>query len=307
MRKDVIANTYHKVAGLPFVEVEFAKETYNTATLRGTIEPNADLDTVFAIAPQLIPLVNRILKKKPHWSFKAVVDSYYALRKDHNDKFSIPALRVFDGDEELGFIRWARQNGWGKEGFEYDNFRLNSARARNRASFSTKENVVATRVVKMFYSKTPLEVMEEAVKKATNAVGSARSKHFYAVQNAYRDIQTDVYEYIANNWETMQPLIGGRAKNIDLPALIQAKNDAKYLSAAKNTWVVVAQSNGRYIARHDPDVTGTLQTFTDADLPPRLRMGLGLLKMVEDGEMIPGIGVRAEHDTFFIAEEGTNV
>lgn len=297
MRKDVINYEYFTADNCPEVTVEIRKTVFDTKDVRRTPK---------RLTFEMLDVVNRILKKKPHWTFKAEFESAYSIRRsDVSDYVIIHNLDVYDGDERLGYVRWGRQNGWGKEGYEFDNFRLNSARSRNRASFSTKPNVVANRVVKMFYSKTPSELAAEAAEKTSSAVSGVSSSNGWEYRRKWDHLKDELERYVIENWCTLQSQLGTVAASIDLPAIREEAAQAREMEQLYRHnagWVVLAQPNGRYIVR----VREEVETYTDSTLPDRLRMGLGLLKMVDENKMIAGVGVRAKDNTFFVCKEPTN-
>lgn len=297
MRKDVINFEYFTADNCPEVTVAIGKRVFDVKDVR-----RAPKQLTF----EMLGVVNRILKKKPHWTFKAEFEYAHSISLSNmGDYVTIYNLDVYDGDERLGYVRWGRQNGWGKEGFEFDNFRLNKARSRNRSCFSTKPNVVANRVVKMFYSKTPSELIAEAAEKTRSAVSGVSSANGWEYRRKWDHLKDELERYVIENWGTLQSQLGTVAASIDLPAIREEAAQARemeHMHQHNAGWVVLAQSNGRYIVRARQEV----ETYTDSTLPDRLRMGLGLLKMVEENKMIAGVGVRATGNTFFVCKEPTN-
>ena len=248
-------------------------------------------------------MIRLIQKKRPHWAFKNTVEYVWKFIPTPPVSYKyVDTVQVYDGDDRLGWIGWGQKNGWGNRVYQFDNFRLRAKRSRGSANYSSKVETAASRVVKTFHSKTPKELMDNAMEISRNAVWDATNDKRSEYHRAYGRIAGNIEKFVISNWQHIQPELGDVANGMDLPELMASANRAAALNDLKakgHGWVILAQTNGRYITKRD-DI---INTYTDADLPDRMRMGLGLLKMVEDNTAIDGIGVRGKDNVFFVADE----
>lgn len=300
MYKNVVENEYFTTGNDQDVLVEVNKLTLESFNIR---HPEVTVsDASFRAVPQLSEVIKLVRNKHPHWSFKTTLSGFYEVSPIANGHRDIETVQVYAGDEHLGWFGWHRKNGWGDRVYAFDNFRLKGKRSRGSSNYSSKAEVAASRIIKTFHSKTPKELMDEAAIKASSGVYSVRSSRQNAYTNNYRKLSSAVEQFVVNNWQHVQAELGEAAANMDLPELLASYKRGQVLSQAHHDghgWVILAQTNGRYITKRDDLII----TYTDADLPDRLRLGLGLLKMVDTGTGIDGVGVRCEDNVFFVMDE----
>lgn len=299
MFKNPVTNEYFVTSNNPDVVVEIPKKVAEEAKRRHDITLK---DSYFHAVLELAEMIRLIQKKRPHWTFKNTIDYSWNLVPPPEGHINIEKVQVYDGDDHLGWVGWGRKNGWGTRVYEFDNFRLKGMRTRGSANYSSKAETAASRIIKTFHSKTPKELMDDAVTNVSKAAHNNASDKRHEYHMAYKKISNAVERFVVANWQHIQPELGDIASAMDLPELIATAKQASALNEVYRDghgWVILAQTNGRYITRRD----GIINTYTDADLPDRMRMGLGLLKMVEDGTAIDGIGVRGKDNVFFVADE----
>lgn len=300
MYKNVVENEYFTTGNDRDILVEVNKTSLESFGIR---HPEITVsDASFRAVPQLSEVIKLVRNKHPHWSFKTTISGLYELNPVSDGHKDIETVQVYAGDEHLGWFGWHRKNGWGDKVYAFDNFRLKDKRSRGSSNYSSKAEAAASRIIKTFHSKTPKELMNEAATKAANGVYSVKSGRQSAYINSYRKLSSAVEQFVVDNWRHVQAELGEVAANMDLPELLASHKRGQVLSQAhhdKHGWVILAQTNGRYITKRDDLIT----TYTDADLPDRLRLGLGLLKMVDADTGIDGIGVRCEDNVFFVMDE----
>lgn len=300
MFKNDMKNHYFTASNNVDVVVEVENDAYHRAKQDGV-----DIkDSCFRTGVHIDEVIRLIRKKRPSWSFKCRITSGWdACLRETRD---IRKVFIYDGDDELGYVNYCRNNGWGELCYEFDNFRLYAKRQRGRANWTYKADKAAARIVKTFHSKTPRELLADAVGNLRSASYTYMNKHKRGYITAYSAIDSALEQYVLDNWSVVAPQLGTVAEGKDLPELKSIKKRAENLSAActdEQGWVVIAQSTGRHIVKKDGEVT----TCTEEQLPTRVKLGLGLLKMVEEGQSIDGIGTKSKNgNEFFIMEEENN-
>lgn len=250
--------------------------------------------------PGMQPVLDRLFKERPTWRFKSTQNFFGSATAKVTD------LAIYDGDEKLGRL-WIEHH-WrdGSTRYNFDNFRLSRARQRSGVSYTTKPDVAAKRIIKAFHLKTPKERAIESYADVRKAVQQVSNDANWPYRRAKGVIEEKLFAHAARNWETIAPHLGPDAAKIDLPALFEANREAYDLSRAFESALgamVRIESNGVYtISRKDND-TYDVQTLTDAQLSEHVRGALGLLKLVQDGAHIDGVGLRVHANLYFVTDK----
>ncbi len=250
--------------------------------------------------PDMQPVLDRLLKERPTWRFKSTQNFYGSASA------KVTSLEIYDGDEALGRL-WM-ENHWRDNSVRYnfDNFRLSKTRQRNGVSYTTKPDAAAKRIVKAFHLKTPKERAAEAYADARKAVGQVVTDASWPLRRGRSVIEKELFAYAIRNWETIVPHLGPDAAKVDLPALHEADREAYDLSVAFEGALGVTvriESNGSYTISRNEGGTFDVQTLTDAQLPEHVRGSLGLLKLVQDGTHIDGVGLRVRANLYFVMDK----
>lgn len=248
----------------------------------------------------LSPVLDRLTKERPTWRFKSTQNFYGSASA------KVTNLDIYDGDEVLGRL-WMEHH-WRDGGVRYnfDNFRLSKTRQRSGVSYTSKPDVAAKRIVKAFHLKTPKERASDAHTDVRKAVQQVSSDANWPYRRGRSAIEKELFAYAVRNWETIAPHLGPDAAKVDLPALYEADREAFDLSAAfeNSTGVTVRiESNGAYLVSRNEGGTFDVVTLTEATLTDHLRGALGLLKLVQDGVHIDGVGLRVRANLYFVTDK----
>lgn len=253
-----------------------------------------------ALHPDMQPVLDRLLKERPTWRFKSTQNFYGSASA------KVTNLDIYDGDEVLGRL-WMEHH-WRDSSVRYnfDNFRLQKTRQRSAVSYTTKPDVAAKRIVKAFHLKTPKERASDAYADVRKAVSQVTSDANWPYRRGKNVIEKELFAYAIRNWETIAPHLGPDAAKVDLPALHEADREAYDLSVAfeNSTGVTVRiESNGAYMVSRPENGTYHVETLTEATLTDHLRGALGLLKLVQDGVHIDGVGLRVRANLYFVTDK----
>lgn len=255
---------------------------------------------VVILHPDMQPVLDRLLKERPTWRFKSTQNFYGSASA------KVTNLDIYDGDEVLGRL-WMEHH-WrdGSVRYNFDNFRLSKTRQRSGVSYTTKPDVAAKRIVKAFHLKTPKERASEAYGEVRKAVSQVVSDANWPYRRGKNVIEKELLEYAVRNWETIIPHLGPDAAKVDLPALFEADREAFDLSVAFESALGVMvriESNGAYTISRKENDTFDVVTLSDALLPEHVRGALGLLKLVQDGAHIDGVGLRVRANLYFVMDK----
>lgn len=265
-----------------------------------TLERPYVAEREITLHPGIVPVLDHLLKERPTWRYKST-QNLYASSRPKVDNFII-----YDGDEQLGRLWTEVSYRDGSYRYNFDNFRLEKSRERGRANYSTKPDVAAKRIVKAFHLKTPTERAVESFGEVRSAVSTVRNNTNWPYRRAKSAVEDKLFAYAIHHWETIKHHLGADVAKIDLPALAEANNEGYDLSTAfeKGEGLVVRiESNGSYLtARSRNSIYETL-TLTEATLTDHLRGALGLLKLMQDGAHIDGMGVRVNANLYFVTDK----
>lgn len=257
------------------------------------------------IHPELRDVLDRLMRERPTWRYKAKQDFFRASYGERRAN----SFDIYDGDEVLGRL-WLEYH-WrdSTPRFFFDNFRLKQSRQRHMANYTTKPDMAAKRIVKAFHLKTPSERALDNDTIIRSVVSKASGDTSWPMRKARAAVEAAAFKYALENWETFKDKLEGSVSKLDLLGLHKAHEDVLTLSdrvSAGSGRTVNLGPNGTYlIGRRVGDGYET-QTLSDDTLPDDLRSALGLLKLVEDGNVIPGIGVRANASVFFVMDKQEN-
>lgn len=257
------------------------------------------IEVVGVIDTYLEPLVEELAIKHPEWRFEP-----HHARKNYSKGINgaefgidVERVKVMDKYEELGQlgIDYTRS---GKR-FWISNHRVEAMRERGSGVKTTDIKKAIRHVDKFFGRKNLNEKLAEARDKARSVIdGIARDKYFKH-QNVWGAIQDDARQYIAENIQAFMAATNNSKKAELFPEAVQelehANNVRNMTNSHKSHLVFIEGMN------YSVSLGQSLpQIMTSEELPAFIRMGVGMLKLVEDGVLITNIGFRVDESTFVV-------
>jgi len=265
-------------------------------------EDEARADRTIIIAEALEPVLGKLVKKRPTWRFKAT-DQLSGASGVH----ALNTFEIYEGDEPLGRL-WTEWH-WstGAIRFYFSNFRVDAARVRSKSAFTTKPEEAVKRIVKAFHLKTPSERAADTFRTVGGTVHKAWADAEWPLRRAEDEVRKALLDYAYKHWDEIKTL-ASLEPTLDLPALRQHQNEAVDLknafSASDGGGVTVRiEANSSYSVSRKTNTGFAVETYNDSTLPDHLRGSLGLLKMVDNGNLIPGVGVRSDANHYFVIDK----
>lgn len=218
-------------------------------------------------------------------------------------------IHVFCEEEYLGCVGYEYDYTRQRNVFGVENPRLRAARSSKRASKtcnSTTDMNKALRLVKEnFY---PIKIAEVA-EANFNLINSGVHERIGIVANrvsyAGRVMETEMREFVAKNWGAFTAAYPDRADK-NLPELLAKHNENFVFRDALSKFTglyVVAHKDGYLVSNR---VMGQISKLTHTqDFTSDVKIKLAMLKMVGDGELLPGVGIRINANLFYILPEVT--
>lgn len=252
------------------------------------------------IRPFMVTLIEALSRKRPTWQF---VTHQYGVNT--NLGYRVEKFAIMDQGEVLGTVdyAWHGRNG---DCYEIDNPRMRKKRQRGANTRTNNLAKAVKLILDNFYGLTLPERMIAAQNKTSQVISGTWSSATYDARNSFDWLREDVLDYLKANWESFSawPLSKPNLdkRRADLPAQLERAKDTKGVNDAYSngagTMVVVRGTN-----YHTQRKTGDeVITFTAEMVPPHIRMGIGMLKLIDVNGYIPGIGTRTEDNTYYVMD-----
>ena len=171
---------------------------------------------------------------------------------------------------------------------------------------TTTDPKKAIKIVEQFFkSKT----MEERVRDATSTVGSAVSNRAWAASREFSDVMGKLAPalaaYVTLNMHSLRPTLeafGASAAALDM--LIERNEERKlanYIQNVRNNsgGILVLLHGDKYVLLDDR-ATSEPETMAASQLSDDMRGKMGILKVVEDNDVIESVGMRINPTTFYV-------
>jgi hypothetical protein len=252
------------------------------------------------IDPFIKPLVEALALKYPQWTFESLYNS-----TNHNTKTEeATRFKVIDKREELGIL--------GKEycssghRFQVDNHRINNMRERGSGMKTIHLDKAIKHVNKYFSKKNVDEKLREAKEVAQNGLGNVASQKQWKMRELWLDdaISVELQKYLVSVFPDALTMLDPKViKGLeDFPTRVTEKIEVdgmmKELRLGNMHLVLL---DGMDYAIQKGNEPPTIKA--SEQLPDYMRRAIGLLKLVEDNQVIHGVGYRANANTFMVVNK----
>lgn len=254
------------------------------------------------------PLVEALALKYPNYEF--VECDFRAEWGAGDNRFYVAdGFKVMDKREELGKIR---VDHWCRAGKRYwiENFRIDAQKTRG-LGFKTKHQANAMKyVAKFFGAKNIEELMDAAEERANHTRGNITNRLSMDVRHLWMLLDDYAGMYMVKNWDSFNGWLSGFATSNVMDtaskypeAYGKLEETKKINEVIKNNkaWLVFI-NNSDYIVK----VNGHVSIMSSEDLPTMVRRNLGMLKLVQDKELITNVGIRVDESTYYVVGENND-
>lgn len=255
---------------------------------RGVTLSKADLRAPRAKFDELFVKLSTL---KPMWKFQ-IYDLTYDLK-------TIEGVKILCQGEVLGIVKW----GWFRNeyGFMVGNERISASKQR-RSVYCTHDMAKALAAIKKHFApKNINERFGKAQEEALNLLNrQARDKEHKARQlhASLRDLS---FVFANNVREQFIGFLEQSGKQHLLPEFEQRTAEMLTLEHARKAFdsqdcAIVLRVDAQYIVK----VRDKVEIFDDTTLPAWMRGKLGMLKLVEDENVISDVGCRVNPECFVL-------
>jgi hypothetical protein len=274
--------------------VTFTENRANTAIADGHI-PRAR-------SAMMQELLDKVIVSNPMWRFSVIDASTFGIR----DNVIVNCVQVYCDGELIGQITASVRAD--KAGVALRNHRILIGR-RTRSDLFTSDVNKALNVVKKFFVQDGVADKVEKFKAlAERKLGRAQAAKRDQTQSARHEVSQLAMEYVrkvvpeqfvahmhsANNMQGLATLSKFHVLEVEM-ATVQGVYDA----AAKGRTALIIVDGKKYIVKTGDNV----QLYDDNTLPEELRGKLGMLKLVEEDQVVTGIGMRVSVEAFTVVTE----
>jgi hypothetical protein len=264
--------------------------------------PNVSVDaddskggTVPHTQAQIYDTLDMLVSSKPNWRFVATdfvrPDSITRVYTDFN---------IYEDDEFLGKVTITHKGRSYK--IKVSNDRINAARERGTGYYTEDPVKAQLRIRKTFFKANQDERVEKAAEIAESLLKKENQSKAWEYRHAKDALLDKAGDFAAKNMEAYLQaypnLLPKKDKYDDTRANYGVVKKIKE-AFDNGKSVVVAFDGTHYIVKSEEGV----KTLSDETLPYEVRRKVGLLKLVQDGQMISDVGCRVDGATFVLLPE----
>lgn len=268
---------------------------------------SGDEPPTIVIEPKLKELAVALALKYPQWRLVChrMWNNFQGDGKAQVQKFS-----VYEGNENLGEI--SSEYGGGRfhceRVFTLRNERIASARERGDR-VRTKDLGKALKIAaKMFYTKNLNEYIDEAANNVRRVTYEVARDRFHTFQRKFSHMWGYLEDYSVQQFDSLRDAaIRAGADTATLDDYINAYQEHKATEEIESCyekgkgWVVLIRGSDYAVTSSNDNRQVTM--YTTDTLPPHIKRGIGMLKLLEDNTFMSGVGVRRSESTFFITDK----
>lgn len=284
MFKDLTAHTYYPCEGYGNVWLEHTDEVVHAAS-------KAEV----TLHEMLVDLLAILRVKRPAWQYKMPRRGYLGTAIVLNKLF------VYEGDEQLGMVRIEYKYSRSEGVYEYDNHRIDKKRSRGGYAYTSKVKVAAKAILDEFYPLNTTEALSQAQGVLRKLLSDNNQNATHRYRQSEYDIQRAIMPVVLSRWEEFRGYIpDNKVNSIDIAAVTAEAEQAAEAANAWNTAVILKILPSGRIGLYDPADRAAATSVTLADLPDDIRTKFAMLKLVPDGTVASGVGVRSDDTTFMV-------
>jgi hypothetical protein len=251
------------------------------------------------IDPFLKSFIEKLALKYPQWTFEEV----YCTNIGATRSYEAYRFNVVDKREVLGTIdkEYTSNGGWR---YCVDNHRINGMRERGRGMKTIHEDKALKHVGKFFGKKDLNEKFTDATRLLNDCVGQIHNQKRWDLSHKWDALSTHTQKFIHDNYAMFASTVDATDIKIKdnlekLPTAIAEYSsvDAMQQALRLGDASVVFIDGVNYSIQKGKD---PLEVKTSEELPDYMRRAVGLLKLVENNQVIDGVGIRAGESVFLV-------
>ena len=249
------------------------------------------------IDPFLKDLIEQLALKYPQWTF--VETSVTAMPVDkliHAHRFDVKDKRELLGTIDKDYCG-------GSYRYRIDNHRIEGMRERGSGMKTIHLKKAIKHVDKFFGKRNMVEKITEARRKVENTLSQIDNEKGWRLRGTWNAMESQARDFITNNYQAFMDSVVDKnsiAKHLEqLPTQVEEFNATQHLTKmlqTDNAFIVFIDGLNYSVQKgKDP-----LEIKQSDELPDFIRRAVGLLKLVEDNQVLSGVGFRVNETTFLV-------
>jgi hypothetical protein len=228
--------------------------------------------------------------------------NYY---KNSENEWRLSRFFVFENREPVGQV-WLGQNGAHEPVIVLKNERIQEQRQRGESAKTKDINKAVKLLGKFFGSKTLTERINEAQENCAGSLNSAFRDKKHGFYSQYNVMVEKMAGYLMNDWEKTKEAATTRGVDAELLERMPGRYEdymvvsKVYKQFQEDKGVVVVINGNDYAVSNRK----SMQVYSSEDLPDWIKRGVGMLKLIEPGNVIGGVGYKISADSFYVMVGG---
>jgi hypothetical protein len=261
---------------------------------------NTDRAKESIVHPFMVPLIEALQVKRPHWEFEASSMGTRGVG-EYSQNVLHSTFDIYDNGEKLGTIY--REYRGDSNVYAARSHRISNKRQIGTSKMSKHLKTIVSEVLKEMYPRTVTEIADEKYKTSFEAMRQATYKDKRVYLHTVDTMRDAMLAYLTTGgrWDEFEAVE-------DKPDIMKAKTT--YRTVADNARVAddLVRADHVVLIERPRDIivkgsNGLSHTSSLELLPDGVKTKLALLKMGETGTIIPEVGIRTGDDTFYILTE----
>lgn len=252
--------------------------------------PPKDID----VHEDIQPFIDALAVKYPHWEFVADGVRYTGTNNEIQKATRFKVFNDANPREQIGEVLCSHKvTNDDKRVPSYVVYNRRLAQDRERGhKLETIKLPVAMKAVHKYFNPPPVvEILENVITRGVGQYRHAVAHKERAVRNTSYHLEESQKKYVRDNWAAYKATLGNMT--LEIAEKYERESD-EYVRFAKqeeyNDFYAVVIQNDKYVVSCNDKVT----TYDVNTIPIDLRAQIGLLKLVEEGEVLEDVGVRTK-------------
>jgi hypothetical protein len=248
---------------------------------------NIQLKPNTTISPFMENLVMEVARRHPDWIISSSA-------QEEARRFTV--YHKGNTTNVLGHINedYKYTNGERRRLFTIENWRISETRQRGSGIQTGKPKEALKAIEKHFYPLTDKENINVAFNHAQHIVTSELTDARDTLNRKMRLLQQPMATFVHKHWDQFVSMLEGdtRKEALSLLQHQQLVNAAKalYQEVDSRKCLTVYLSNGKYTVQQGE----VLQEYESETLPEHIKTKVGLLKLVENKQVVHEVGIRVD-------------
>lgn len=255
-------------------------------------------DEEIDVHEDMIPFIDALAVKYPQWEFVSTGVRYTGENNEIPKSIRFAVFNDANPREQVGEIKGEYKYVKDKRHVAYVvyNQRLSRDRERGHQLETTKLPVAMKAVHKYFNPPPVVDLLEQVITRGVGQFNHLVAHKERLARNTEYQLQASKEEFIKANWDKYLDSLADTLLNVAHKYKEEFDEYLRLFNVQRNNYALaVVIQNNEYVVSCNDKVT----TYDVNTIPIDLRAQIGLLKLIEEGEVLEDVGVRTK-DGFLV-------